>query len=132
MYQGNVVCTENKRSLDKMKVRSCDWQHRIRRLTCPHLVMRGVVGGERQIGQVVCPSSSKELLPPPAAAAASAELRGMIIWSMSCHWKKLHVSRLTSKQLVRILSDPHVRVCKMHGIVTQWVHYEPGLRIDKA
>ena len=76
------------------------WQRRIRRLTCPHLVMRGAVGGERQMGQVVYPSSLEELSPPPAAAAASAELRGMIICSMSCHWKKLRIIRLTSSQLI--------------------------------
>ncbi len=132
MYQDNVICMENRRPADGMTVRGCDWQRRIRRLTCPHLVMRGAVGGERQIGQVVCPSSCKELLPPPAAAAASAELRGMIICSMSCHWKKLHVTRLTSKQLITNLGDAHVRICKVHGIVTQWVHYEPALRINKA
>jgi hypothetical protein len=59
-----------------------------RRLTCPHLVIRGAVGGERQIGHVVCPSSWLNDT-APAAADASADERGMMTCNMSCHWKKL-------------------------------------------
>jgi len=116
-----------------VNVRSCDGQRRIRRLTCPHLVMRGAVGGERQIGQFVCPSSCEGLSPPPAAAAASAELRGMITCSISCHWKKLYTTRLASSQsIINFESNSHVRICKMHSIVAQWVHYEPVLCVDEA
>src|SRR5260221_9213774 len=95
--------------------------------------MRGAVGGERQIGHVMFPSSCKGLSPPPAAAAASAELRGMITCSISCHWKKLHARSLALSQLMtRFKSHTHVRICKMHSIIAQWVHYEPVLCIDEA
>ena len=30
------------------------------------------------------------------------------------------------------MSNEHIRICKMHSIVTQWVHHEPVLCIDKA
>jgi hypothetical protein len=57
-------------------------------LTCPHFVMRGAVGGERQIGQVVCPSSRPNRS-PLAAADANADDRGMITCNISCHWKNM-------------------------------------------
>lgn len=56
-------------------------------LTCPHFVIRGAVGGERHMGHVVYPSSWVHSL--PLAAEVNADERGMITWSMSCHWKKL-------------------------------------------
>ena len=55
-------------------------------LTCPHFVMRGAVGGERQIGQVVSPSPCVGKS-PLAAACAIADDRGIITCMMSCHWK---------------------------------------------
>lgn len=55
------------------------------RLTCPHFVILGAVGGDRHIGHVVKPSSSSL----PAEAEASADDRNIITWRISCHWKKL-------------------------------------------
>lgn len=54
------------------------------KLTCPHFVMRGAVGGDKQIGQVVFPSSCPMMFPFDATDA-SAEERGMIICKISCH-----------------------------------------------
>ena len=56
------------------------------RLTCPHFVIRGAVGGDKQIGHVVVPSSRRAADP---LADAEAEERGTMICKISCHWKKL-------------------------------------------
>lgn len=46
------------------------------RRTWPHLVMRGADGGERQIGQVVLPSSAPCVVLGVELASASADARG--------------------------------------------------------
>lgn len=57
-------------------------------LTCPHLVMRGAVGGARQIGHVVWPSSWANRS-PLAAAVAKADDLGTMTCKMSGHWKNM-------------------------------------------
>lgn len=84
--------------------------------TCPHFVILGAVGGARQIGQDVNPSSW-DMVSPLAAALAIAEVRGIIIWRMSCHWKKLrsHQCLPISKHLSRTCRDPQSGLCNLRS-----------------
>ena len=72
----------------------------VRLHTCPHFVILGAVGGARQIGHAVNPSSC-DTDSPLKLAAAIAEVRGMMIWRMSCHWKKLGRSVINSNPIGR-------------------------------
>jgi len=59
---------------------NCQTRERLERLrarTCPHLVILGAVGGARQIGHVVNPSSW-DTDSPFELAEAIAEVRGMM------------------------------------------------------
>jgi hypothetical protein len=83
-YKGNKISDKT------TKVTQCACS-RIRlgvKLTCPHLVMRGHTGGERQIGHVVRPSS-REMVSPSVKADAMTDERGIMTCKMSCHWKEL-------------------------------------------
>ena len=51
-------------------------------LTCPHLVILGAVGGERQIGQTVTPSSGLVWSLGPEVDA-NADVRGTMTWRTS-------------------------------------------------
>ena len=91
--------------------------------------MRGAVGGDRQIGQLVFPSSY------PAASPleerdASAE-GGTIICKMSYHWKKLPWDKCLKIRLMGA-KYAHIWIGKVYCVIAYRIHDEAVLCIDKA